>query len=474
MRTRIRGTWVIAYEAGAHQAVSDGEVVYEGDRIVFAGRGYAGPADRTIDARGCLVGPGLINLHAVANVDLQLFRIDADSPGYPKPRRWIEDRGGPEVLDEAMTEASARFSVACILRGGATTFGAITTMAPKRWEDPPYEPEQIARAAGELGGRAYVAHQIRSTVPYWDGRERGEVEDERRATAALERARAFAARIEGTYDGRLRGYIFPYTLDACTPALLRAAKAAADDLRTHLRMHFSQSVNEIRTIRARYGKTPVRHLEALGILDRNLILTHALDIADDELRLLAEHGVTVCHCPVVFVRRARTLRSFDRYRRAGVNLALGTDTFPQDIVREMRYAALLGKVDERSALGGTAAAVFHAATLGGARALGRDDLGRLAPEAKADIVVVDLERLHIGPVVDPVKALVYRASSADIIRVIVDGRTVVEDGRLLTADEEELLRRAQVPYDAYKAAFARWDPAHRPPAALFPPALPLH
>ncbi|MGQ0570043.1 MAG: chlorohydrolase family protein [Armatimonadota bacterium] len=479
MRTRVTGRYVIGYD-GEHRIIPGGEVIYHDDRVIFVGRGYAGPVDRTIDASGCLVSPGFINLHAVTNVDLQVFRIDVDNPGFPKPRHWVEG-DGPEVLDEAQTEASVRYSIATILRGGATTFGAITTMATKRWEDPRYETEMIAQIAGQMGARAYVAHQVRAIVSCWDGAEPGHAVDEARALRALEYAGVFARRIDGTYDGRIRGYMFPYTLDASTPALLQAAKAAADAMGTHMRTHFSQSLAEVDAIRERYGKTPVDYLESLGLLARNLLLTHALYIAGNglyadpenrDLRRLAAHGVSVCHCPGVYLRRGVTLRTFSRYRRAGINMALGTDTFPQDMVSEMKWAAVACKIEEQSAFAGTSAEVFEAATLGGARALGRDDLGRLAPGAKADIVVIDLEGLHIGPIVDPIKTIVHHASARDIRQVIIDGRDVVADSRLVGVDEEALVAAVQIPYDTLRRQFSRWDRGRRPASVLFPPALP--
>lgn len=419
-------------------------------------------------------------MHAVTNVDLQVFRIDVDSPGFPKSRAWVEG-AGPEVLDEAATEASVRFSVACLIRGGATTFGAITTMASKRWEDPPYEPELIAEVAGQMGARAYVAHQVRAVLSYWDGVDRHQASDEARALRALEHAIAFARRIDGTYEGRIRGYVFPYTLDASTPALLQAAKAAADALGTHMRTHFAQSESEVRAIIERYGQTPVDYLERLGILDRNLVLTHALYVAgngpyadpeDRDLKRLASHRVTVCHCPGVYLRRGISLRSFTRYRRAGILMALGTDTFPQDMITEMKWAALVAKVEEGTAGAGTAADVYEAATLGGARALSRDDLGRLVPGAKADIVTIDFQQLHVGPVVDPITTLVHHASARDIRQVIIDGRTVVDGGRLVDVDEAALLAAARNPYDTLRTQFTRWDRGHRPTKALFPQSLP--
>lgn len=480
MRTLIRGRYVIGYDNG-HQVVPAGEVVYEDDRIIFVGRHYAGRVDRTIDASDCLVSPGFVNLHSVVNVDLQLFRIDVEDTGFPKTRRWIEDETA-EVLDEAQTEASVRFSVASLLKGGATTFGAITTMAPKRWEDPRYEPELIAEIAGRMGARAYVAHQVRAIVPYADGVERGYAVDEPRALRALDHAVDFAKRIDGSFGGRIRGYIFPYTLDASTPALLQAAKAAADALGTHVRTHFSQSVTEVRDIMRRYGKTPVTYLDDLGLLDRNLLLTHALYIAgngpyddpdDRDLARLAAHGVSVCHCPAVYLRRGVTLHSFSRYRRAGINIGLGTDTFPQDMISEMKWAAVGCKTEEQSALVGTAAEVYNAATLGGARALGRDDLGRLAPGGKADIVTVDLGQLQVGPVADPIKILVHHTTARDIRHVVIDGRTVVEGSRVTGVDEDAVTAAAQAPYDALRAQFGRWDRGYRPSGTLFPPSLPV-
>jgi cytosine/adenosine deaminase-related metal-dependent hydrolase len=99
-------------------------------------------------------------------------------------------------------------------------------------------------------------------------------------------------------------------------------------------------------------------------------------------------------------------------------------------------------------------------------------LGRLAPGAKADIVTVDFEQLHIGPIVDPIKSLVHHASSRDIRHVIVDGRTIVDGGRLVGVDEDALIAAAQAPYDGFKRQFSRWDRGGRPASVLFPPALP--
>lgn len=482
MKTRIKGRYVISFEGGCHRIIPGGEVVYEDDRITYVGSRYDGTTDRTIDATHALVIPGLINLHTTTNVDLQVFHIDIASPGFLKPRAWVEDPRRPEVLDERLAEASARFSVWCMIRGGATTIGAITAMAPKRWEDPSYEPESIARAAADLGVRAYVTHQFRASVACWGARGEETVWNEEEGYRGLERAVAFVRRVHGTADGRIMGYIFPYTAFSCPPDLLRAARRIAGELGVHVRTHFAQYTGEVAFLKARYGTTPVQYLDEAGFLGPYTILTHTLYVSGaqgihdpdgSDLRLLARRGTSVCHCPVVFARPGVILDSLSKYVAAGVNVGLGTDTYPQDMLLEMRYAACAAKMAENRAAAGSAREVFDAATLGGARALGRDDIGRLAPDAKADILVVNLDRLSVGPVLDPIRSLVYHASAADIDAVIVGGRSLIEDGRAVAVDEEALLARAREAFGRYRETFAQWDPERRPADRLFPPSFPI-
>src|SRR5207237_2632282 len=134
------------------------------------------------------------------------------------------------------------------------------------------------------------------------------------------------------------------------------------------------------------------------------------------------------------------LQAFARYRARGINIALGTDTYPQDMVNEMRWAALVCRIADESFMVGKPRDVFDAATLGGATHLGRDDLGRLAPGAKADIIVVDLLQVHYGAVHDPIKALVECGNGRDVETVIVDGQMLVEHGKAVRFDEQAMLR----------------------------------
>jgi cytosine/adenosine deaminase-related metal-dependent hydrolase len=173
----------------------------------------------------------------------------------------------------------------------------------------------------------------------------------------------------------------------------------------------------------------------------------------------------------VFARQGIALESFGRYLAAGIPIAMGTDIWPLDMVSEMRLASLVGKVVDGDPLTATAADVFTAATLGGARALGRSDLGRLTPGAKADLVLFKVaESPRIGPVADPVKGLIAAGTTDDVHTVIVDGRIVVENGRVVGFDEGQLRRDAEPVAAALRVALAERGWSGRPEVELFPPA----
>ena len=178
----------------------------------------------------------------------------------------------------------------------------------------------------------------------------------------------------------------------------------------------------------------------------------------------------MAHSPVAYARRGVAFESFKRFRDHGINLSIGTDAFPTDVISEMRIAALVGKVIERNHEDPAARDVFTAATLGGARALRRDDLGRLAPGAKADITVVDFNNVTIGPVIDPIRSLVYAATGDMVEHVIVDGRQVVVGKRLVAWDQQQVLDDACRSAERVWSNFNRYHWAGRSVAEEFPPS----
>jgi cytosine/adenosine deaminase-related metal-dependent hydrolase len=249
--------------------------------------------------------------------------------------------------------------------------------------------------------------------------------------------------------------------------------------------HAAYNVIEFYETLREHRMTPVELMESVGLLGRDLTVGHGNLVAENallnysggrDLELMGRYGVTVSHCPVNIARRARYLDSWPKYRAAGINLALGSDTSPRDLIMQMRIASYVGKVVSHNLFAASAADVFEAATLGGARALGRDDLGRLAPGAKADIVIIDLETrdsLRFGPVRDPIKALVECGIGDDVVTVIVDGAVRMRDRAVPGVDLAAIRDQAQQAGAAVWSRVQEWDPLGRTAEQISPWSFPL-
>jgi len=460
-------------------------VVLEDDRILYVGDTYEDGVDRRIDATAKLVLPGLINMHALASTSVTMLCLDGVMSSLSVSKDFAVNGVGSLDLCDNDWETVSQFAWASLLKGGATTSVAITPMAMSRWESPREQAETLARTAGDMGARAYVSHQYRSAVKYVDGQGVSHYEwNEGAGQAGLKRALEFCEKTEGSYDDRLRTMLFPYQFDTSSPELLKATRDAAAAADYPIHMHVAQSLSEFHESLRRYGKTPVQYLYDAGFLSPSVIATHVLYTSRNplsgfaggdatDLKLLGASGATVAHCPVLYSRGVRgegMLRSFGAYRNHGINMVLGTDTFPMDMIREMRTAAIMGKLAGLDSTAVTARDVFDAATTSAAKALGRTDLGRLVPQAKADVLIVDLESLRLGLVDDPIKTLVYMASESDIETVFVDGKEVVRNGQIPGLDEKALIGRVNEINQRQKRMFAAQHPLGISEDRLFPPA----
>jgi cytosine/adenosine deaminase-related metal-dependent hydrolase len=226
----------------------------------------------------------------------------------------------------------------------------------------------------------------------------------------------------------------------------------------------------------------VQWAHELGILGRETILGHALFLDTHswvrwwtrrDLELIAETGAAVAHCPTPFARYGQVMENFGDYLRAGVTMGLGTDTAPHNLIEEMRKAAILARIAARDIHTVETADLFHAATVGGAKALMRDDLGRIAPGAKADLVVIDLKVPQMMPARDPLRSLVYHAADRAVRDVFVDGRQVVADGRVLTMDQAGAAQRLGDAQQRMLEAAPGRDYLRRSAAEITPLSLPL-
>ncbi|NRQ33670.1 amidohydrolase family protein [Nonomuraea sp. NN258] len=472
--TLVKASYVIGFDGGDHVIHRDGCVVYAGDSIVHAGGPYAGPVDEVIDAGRAIVGPGFIDLDALADIDHAIL----DTWPAGTDLNWSHDYAvnrRAAVFPPEETLFMREYALTQLIRNGITTAMPIAAETHGDWAESYAEFAGVAEIAGRLGLRMYLGPSYRSGVPVVrDGTREVHWEPEL-GERGLADAIRFARDFDGAHDGRLRAALLPCRIETLTLDLMRATARAAEELDCLVRLHCMQGLTELRLLSQWYGRHPLDVLDDAGLLGPRLLIPHALYLGPPGTpyegspeRLAALAGIV--HCPLTMVRYGDALRDFDRYLAAGVNVAMGTDSYPPDMIRNLDYGNNLAKLLTGRPEAGSAADYYRAATLHGARALGRADLGRLAPGAKADLIVVDLSGPRTGPIDDPIRTLLMNCSGADVSTVVIDGRIVMRDRVIPGVDEAAFTARAQAYFERMKDAYSVRDEQRRPADELFPPS----
>jgi len=406
--------------------LADGAVAVDGDRIRAVGPAAEldaeFEAETVIDAAGQAVLPGLVNAHTHETLprgfheDLPLME-------------WLETSTLPaeRALTPDQMEAAARLNQAEMIRSGTTTFAEI------------FRHQGVAAdVALDTGLRAVLSAQAI---------------DEPHEIETVENNREVFERYHGADDGRIQvwfGVHAPYT---CTEETMRRASDLADRYDTRLHTHLAETEDEVAGIRAEHGATPVEYLDDLGLLDERLHAAHCVHLTDEDVALLADRGVSVGYNPTSNLKLADGIAPVPELLEAGVPVGLATDSNLSnnnlDMFEEMRFGSYVQKhrLDDPAAM--SCDRLLELATAGAARALGLEDVGRLAAGAKADIVTVSLDAPHLRPVFadddlhNLVAALVYAGKGSDVVNTIVDGDVLMRDRKLRTIDEERALERAQ-------------------------------
>ena len=453
MRTRLKAAYVMGFDGSSHELWRDGEVVFSNEVIEFVGRDFPGPVDRTVDYGRALISPGLIDLDALGDLDSGVLAVD-NGDKREMGRLWSEDylrRGPRETYSRDEERFKFRYAFTHLIRNGITTALPIASMYYREWAETCEEYFDAAAIARQLGLRVYLGPCYMSGITYVRrDRTLDQHWDESRGLDGLARTLRFIRDIDGAGDGLVRGMLAPDRIETCTPDLLARTAAASAELDVPVRLHCCQSLYELETVMRLHRATPLQWLEDLGLLTPRAILPHGIYLGGhpkapdtgDDWRRLVESGASIAHCPAVFARNGEALDSFGRYRAAGINLGMGTDTWPPDLLHNMQLGLYVARVVEGDAVHTSMADLYCAATLGGAKALRRDDLGRLAPGAQADIVVFDLTGTHLGPFFDPVKNLVLAGRGSDCRASYIRGRCVMEDYCVMGVDAGALQREA--------------------------------
>ncbi|MFI9719846.1 8-oxoguanine deaminase [Streptomyces sp. NPDC052396] len=421
---------------------ADGHIVLAGNRIESLGPGPAPDGlpevTRRVDGRGHLATPGLVNTHhhfyqwltrgLAQNANL----FDWLKALYPV---WAR-------IDEPMVYQAARGSLAMMMRGGVTTAADHHYVFPRGAGD--LLGAEI-RAAGELGVRF---HPTRGSMDL--GESDGglppdfAVETLDEALAATERA--IDVHHDASPGSMLRIGVAPCSPFSVSTALLRESAVLARRMGVRLHTHGSETVEEERFCKERFGMGPTDYLESTGWLGGDVWMAHCVHMNDSDLAAFARTGTGVAHCPSSNARLGAGTAPVPAMLAAGIPVGLGVDGTASnesgELHTELRNALLIHRLagGERAL---TVRQALRLATRGGAQVLGRaDELGSLEPGKLADLVLWRLDGLGHSTIADPVAALVLGAP-APVTLSLVNGRPVVADGRLLTADEDEIARAAR-------------------------------
>ncbi|MDL2122197.1 MAG: amidohydrolase [Deltaproteobacteria bacterium] len=403
-----------------------GAVAIEGEKIVALG-----PADdfsswnasRIIDARGGIIMPGLVNAHNHAA--MTCFRGFADDLPL---MTWLNDYIFPAEakLDYKKVYCGTLLACAEMISSGTTCFCDMYL-----FED------AVACAAKRAGMRAVVGEVLYD----FPSPNYGPIENGFAYTEML---------IEKwKNDSLITIAVEPHSPYLCSPDLLKRASFLAEKNNIPLVIHVSETESEVQKSKEKHGVTPVGFLADLNVLSRNLLACHCVVLTDEDISLLQRFDVKVSHNPESSMKLTSGIAPIPELLKAGVCVGLGTDGCASnndlDMFLEMDTAAKLHKVNTFDPTVMDANTVLKMCTIEGARALGLDDIiGSLEPGKRADIIIIDTHKPHLTPMYNPISHLVYAVKGSDVTTSIINGKIVMEDGRLLTLNVEDIIEDVKI------------------------------
>ena len=433
----IVGTQVVTMNE-ARDIIRDGAVAVRGSVIVDVGKAtdlrarYA-PA-RTIGGDRFVVTPGLVNTHIhITGEPLTRGYVPDDTPFVENVFEWLCPLYA--VFDATEERTSGQLAAVEMLRSGTTTFLEAGTI---RFLD------EVIDGLVEVGIRGRVGRWV------WDLPPVPAVYRQTTDAAIAQLDHQLNAhRSHG--DGRIAAWSILVGHTTCSDPLWRAAKALADENQVGLSFHMSPAQLDPDGFIAEFGQRPMVHLAEIGVLDRNVAITHAVRIDDHELAMIEQSGASVAHCPTTALKVAYGVTQVGRFPemvQRGINVSIGTDgnnaSNYSDLMRATYLVAGLFKDARMDAQMFPAEQAFEMATLGGARTMLMDDrIGALVPGRLADVVLHDTDRPEWRPLLNVMNQLVWSADGRGVHTVVVDGHVVVEDGHCITIDEDRLWADAQ-------------------------------
>ncbi|MEK6322619.1 MAG: amidohydrolase [Acidobacteriota bacterium] len=421
----IRGGTVITMD-GSSRVIDNGAVAVRGERIVAVGP--AGEiaakytATRNILAAGKVIMPGLINTHT--HVPMVLFRGIADDLVLME---WLQKYIFPaeaKNVDEQFVRWGTRLGCLEMIRGGTTTY-----------VDMYYFEDAIADETARAGMRAVLGETlIDFPAP-----------DNKTWDAGMTYTEKFAAKWKG--HPLITPAIAPHSAYTVSTDHLKQAHSFSERLGIPLVIHVAEDPAEVKTIEERYGSSSVAYLERIGLLDERVIAAHMIWPTSDDIGTLAKRRVGVAHCPQSNMKLAGGTAPVPQMLKAGVAVGLGTDGAASnndlDLWEEMDTAAKLHKLTSKDPTVINAREAIEMATIRGARAIHQDkEIGSLEAGKRADLIIVGMDSVHQTPLYNVYSQLVYATKASDVETVMINGRVVMQNRRVLTIDERSVRAKA--------------------------------
>lgn len=396
-------------------------IAVENDKITYVGAEL--PADmegaEIIDGKGKLATAGMVNTHG--HVSMTLLRSYADDMALMD---WLENQIWPI---EAKMNANdiywgAMLGIVEMLKSGTTCFADMYAFM-----------EDVARACAETGIRANLCRGLIGVAPDKD--------------VKLAENNTLAENWQGYDNGRIRVTYGPHAPYTCPVPYLEKVIEAAAEHKAEIQMHLCETKFEVESCVKEHGVTPIKLMDSLGMFELGAIAAHCVHLTDEDMDIMAAKNVRVAHNPQSNLKLASGIAPVAAMLQKGICVGLGTDGTSSnnnlDMLEECRAAAMLHKATTFDPLAVPASKAWAMATEDGARTLGFKQLGRLEAGQLADIVLWDMHKPYWYPRHNKLSQLVYAANSSDVDTVIVAGKKVVEQGRLLTFDEEKIYAEAE-------------------------------
>ena len=392
-------------------------ILTDGKIISYIGK-ETPEADKIIECNGNLLMPAFFNAHC--HSAMTLFRGYGDDLPL---QRWLNEKIFPaeDRLNEERVYTGSQLAIAEMIRNGVVSFS-----------DMYFFLDETARAVEESGIKANLS---RSIVSF------DKDADFSKDTRVLESIDVFN-RWNDRADGRIKIDMSLHAEYSNVEPCFRYVAELTRELQTGFQIHVSETASEHRECIERHGMTPMRFLEACGVLDVPVTAAHCVYVEDDDIKLMAERGVTAAHNPVSNLKLGSGIMPYGKMKAAGVNVALGTDGVASNnqlsVLRELQYAALIHKGAMCDPAITRAGDMIRCATKNGAVAQGRLDSGELKVGYRADLILLDMDAINNIPSYDLESTVCYSATESNVLMTLSDGNILYDGGTYTTIDEEKM------------------------------------